>query len=179
MNPTIVALDLGTKCGWALSAANGIRSASTSIAAGAKQLPAQRWLKFRLLLDSLAEHADITALYFEDVKAHGPGVQAAHVYGGLVAMLELWAYHRNIPLHPVGVGTIKKHWTGKGNAKKPDMVAEAKRRGFTPRDDNEADALALLDYALCAEGEHTPTAIERPPVQVSEAAWRSPFEAVA
>jgi Holliday junction resolvasome RuvABC endonuclease subunit len=44
----------------------------------------------------------------------------------------------------VPVGEIKRGWTGKGNAKKEAMVAEAVRRGYSPADDNEADAIALF-----------------------------------
>ncbi len=89
-------------------------------------------------------------VYFEDVKAHA-GVLAAHAYGGYLAILEMLCVTRNIPCHPVGVGVIKKYWTGKGNADKEAMINEAKRRGFNIVDDNHADALALLSYALKQE----------------------------
>ena len=45
------------------------------------------------------------------------------------------------------MGTIKKHATGTGNAGKAEMIA-ARVRGFNPQDDNEADALALLAWAV-------------------------------
>ena len=48
----------------------------------------------------------------------------------------------------VPVGTIKKHATGKGNAGKSEMIVAAKVRGHNPVDDNEADALALLHWAI-------------------------------
>ena len=41
---------------------------------------------------------------------------------------------------------IKKHATGKGNASKEAMLASARSKGHDPSDDNEADALALLDW---------------------------------
>jgi Holliday junction resolvasome RuvABC endonuclease subunit len=46
------------------------------------------------------------------------------------------------------VGTIKKHATGKGNADKVAMVEAMQLRGHPVTDDNEADALALLYWAL-------------------------------
>ena len=46
------------------------------------------------------------------------------------------------------VGTIKKHATGKGNAGKGDVIASVTARGHAPVDDNEADALALLHWAI-------------------------------
>lgn len=53
-----------------------------------------------------------------------------------------------IPYRGVPVGTIKHHVTGKGNADKEAVIAAVRALGFDPVDDNEADALALLDWAL-------------------------------
>ena len=75
------------------------------------------------------------------------GTDAAHVYGGLLAVLTSWGELRGVPYEGVPVGTIKRHATGKGNANKDSMIAAARSRGFDPTDDNEADALALLGWA--------------------------------
>jgi Holliday junction resolvasome RuvABC endonuclease subunit len=53
-----------------------------------------------------------------------------------------------IPYRGVPVGTIKRHITGRGNADKDAVIAAVRALGFDPVDDNEADALALLDWAL-------------------------------
>ena len=50
------------------------------------------------------------------------------------------------------MGTIKLHVTGKGNADKQAMMAAVRARGFRPADDNEADALAILLWALDTRG---------------------------
>jgi Holliday junction resolvasome RuvABC endonuclease subunit len=50
------------------------------------------------------------------------------------------------------VGTIKKHATGKGNAPKQAMIHAACKRGFSPADDNEADAIAILLWATETQG---------------------------
>ena len=52
----------------------------------------------------------------------------------------------------VPVGTIKRHATGKGNAPKEAMIAAARARGFSPADDNEADAIAILHWAIETNG---------------------------
>ena len=52
----------------------------------------------------------------------------------------------------VAVGTIKKHATGIGYAGKQAVIDAMCALGFDPSDDNEADALALLKWAL-AEGD--------------------------
>ena len=46
------------------------------------------------------------------------------------------------------VGTIKRHIAGKGNADKQAVIDAVRRLGFQPADDNEADALALLHWAI-------------------------------
>jgi Holliday junction resolvasome RuvABC endonuclease subunit len=104
-----------------------------------------RYVRFTRWLDEIAAGAKL--ICFEEVRRHA-GTDAAHVYGGLMATLTAWAEIRGIPYEGVPVGTIKKHATGKGNANKEAMIAAAVARGYTPCDDNEADALALLHLTL-------------------------------
>ncbi len=146
---SILALDLGTHTGWAL------RSLDGSIISGTEHFKPQRfegggmrYLRFRRWLTEIKQAAgDIDAVYFEEVRRHA-GVDAAHAYGGFLATLTAWCEHHQIPYQGVPVGTIKKHATGKGNASKDEMIASARARGFLPADDNEADALALLHWAI-------------------------------
>jgi hypothetical protein len=49
------------------------------------------------------------------------------------------------------VGTIKRHATDKGNAGKDATIVAERARGFKPVDDNEADALAPLLWAIKTE----------------------------
>jgi hypothetical protein len=71
---------------------------------------------------------------------------------GRVATLTAWAELRGVPYEGVPVGTIKRHATGKGNAPKQAMIAAARARGYSPEDDNEADAIAILHWALETQG---------------------------
>lgn len=102
-----------------------------------------RYLRLRKALDDFKFETGLDAIYFEEVRAH-KGVDAAHVYGGMLATLSAWCEDQQVPYEGVPVGTIKKFWTGKGNASKEDMIAKAVQLGYSPADDNEADALALL-----------------------------------
>lgn len=148
----ILAIDIGTQCGWARSSRAGtIASGSEKFATGRMEKPGHRWLKFRAFLNEQRAVGEIHAVYFEDVKNHA-GILAAHVYGGFLACLEMWCAANNVPLRPVGVGQVKKHWTGKGNADKLQMVETARAKGFRPKDNNEADALAILSLARLLEG---------------------------
>ena len=149
MNTTILALDLGTHTGWALHQRDGtVTSGTEHFKPGRFEGGGMRFLRFkRWLTELLAASGALNAVYFEEVRRHA-GVDAAHVYGGLMAHLTAWCEHHNIPYQGVPVGTIKKHATGKGNAAKEEMLAAASRRGYAPIDDNEADALALLHWAV-------------------------------
>ena len=149
MQNTILALDLGTTTGWALMTRDGsITSGTESFKPHRFEGGGMRFLRFKRWLTEIKQTSDgIDAVYFEEVRRH-LGVDAAHAYGGFMAHLTAWCEHHQIPYQGVPVGTIKKHATGKGNASKGEMIAAAKARGHLPADDNEADALALLHYAL-------------------------------
>ena len=146
---TLLALDLGTTSGWAMRGldariANGFVSFRPQRFEGG----GMRYLRFKRWLAELkATAGDIHTVYFEEVRRH-VGVDAAHVYGGLMATLTTWCEHHNIPYQGVPVGTIKKHATGKGNAGKAEVIAAMQALVHVVTDDNEADALALLHWAI-------------------------------
>ena len=138
--------------GWALHQRDGtITSGTVHFSPQRFECGGMRYLRFKRWLNELRfTSGDINAVFFEEVRRHA-GVDAAHAYGGFMGHLTAWCEQHNIPYQGVPVGTIKKHATGKGNASKDDMVAVAKARGYFPIDDNEADALAILHWAM--EGE--------------------------
>ena len=154
MNTTILALDLGTQTGWALLQTDQrIISGSETFKPHRFEGGGMRFLRFKRWLTEIKQSADgLDAVYYEEVRRHA-GVDAAHTYGGFMAHRTAWCEHHQIPYQGVPVGTIKKHATGKGNASKDDMIAAAVRKGFAPEDDNEADALALLDWAINQAGD--------------------------
>ncbi len=144
----ILALDLGTMTGWALFNPPGTTlSGRWDLKPRRFDGGGMRFVRFRGNLDDLAETVNIRQVCFEEVRRHA-ATDAAHVYGGLMATLTAWCEERSIPYEGVPVGTIKKSWTGNGAAKKDAMIAEARKRGYEVIDDNEADALAILDLKL-------------------------------
>lgn len=149
MTNTTLALDLGTTTGWALRPRDGeIAHGFVSFRPQRFEGGGMRFLRFKRWLSEIdALAGDIQAVYFEEVRRHA-GVDAAHIYGGLMATLTAWCEHRNVPYQGVPVGTIKKHATGKGNASKDDMIAAMRGHGHPVSDDNEVDALALLHWAI-------------------------------
>ncbi len=107
---------------------------------------AEVFLNFRSWLNEMKEKfSNIEAVYFEEVRRH-LGTDAAHCYGGFLAVLSAWCEENNIPYQGVNVKTIKRFITGKGNASKSEVIEAIREKSFLPRDDNEADALALMFY---------------------------------
>ncbi|TCT10513.1 hypothetical protein EDC22_10510 [Tepidamorphus gemmatus] len=149
----LLALDLGSTTGWALRLAGGmVHSGSVSFRGSRFDGGGMRFLRFRGFLDGLlADAGGIEAIYFEEVRRH-IGTDAAHLYGGFLATLSAWCEEHGIAYEGVPVGSIKRHITGKGNADKALVIEAVRARGFDPEDDNEADALAILLWAVETRG---------------------------
>ena len=140
----ILAIDIGTKTGWAIKHDKRKPKYGTLDLAkthhfdgcGMQYIKFKKWLHEQLPLDLIV---------FEAVMAHDArAVHAQHKYGGLLATLQTFGDEYNVPYSGEGVSTIKKYWTGKGSASKEMMIKECRKRGLNPKNDNEADALALL-----------------------------------
>ena len=151
--PAVLALDLGSTTGWALRGRDDHITSGTIVHRNDRwQGGGMRFLRFRQWLTEMKHvSGGIDAVVYEEVRNHA-GTDAAHLFGGWLAILSAWCEHHGIPYEGVPVGTIKRFATGKGNADKAAMVAAMKARGFNPADDNEADALALLLWATSAQG---------------------------
>jgi Holliday junction resolvasome RuvABC endonuclease subunit len=161
--PSILCLDLGSRTGWALHDDGATFSGSISFKTGRYEGGGMRYLRFRQWLVDLLSNTRrskaaygspavaVDAVYFEEVRAHA-GTDAAHIYGGFLAVLSACCEDQAIAYLGVPVGTIKRHITGKGNADKATVTAAVRARGFDPADDNEADAIAILLWAIETQG---------------------------
>jgi Holliday junction resolvasome RuvABC endonuclease subunit len=145
----ILALDLGATTGWAVRAIGG------AITSGTAAFPFDRWqsggmrfLRFKRWLTEIKNQVGVfDFVVYEQVRRHA-GVDAAHAFGGWLAILTAWCDHHDIAYEGVPVGTIKRFIAGKGNADKEAVIAAVRARGFRLADDNEADAIAILLWAI-------------------------------
>jgi hypothetical protein len=149
----ILALDLGTTTGWALRGHDGlITSGTVSFRPSRYDGGGMRYVRFRAWLERLAVDAGpIGAIHFEEVRRH-IGTDAAHVFGGLLATLTAWAETAGVPYQGVPVGTWKRCLCGKGNASKGEVIEAVIANGFSPSSFDEADALAILHWAVATNG---------------------------
>lgn len=147
-------LDLATVTGWAMAGLTPkgkiqVQSGTQSFAINARiEGAGMRYLRFSRWLDEMAKGVTIERLAFEEVKQRAASVAAGHMYGGFMATLTAWCEANAVPYEGIPVQTIKKHATGKGNASKDDVIKAMRAKGHVVKDDNEADALALLYYVV-------------------------------
>jgi Holliday junction resolvasome RuvABC endonuclease subunit len=143
----ILALDLGTHTGWALLEGGHVESGVQLFDVKRGESPGMRYLRFNRWLEEMAG-ADPKPHVIVFEQAHHRGGAATEVAAGFsTRILEFCARH-GIEHASVHTATLKKFATGKGNADKEAML-EAARRRFKPdlEDDNEADALWILEWA--------------------------------
>lgn len=144
---TYLGLDPGTACGWAVLDSKGKREAS-----GVWNLRPSRHegggMRYVILRRKLADAIDghrIKYVAYEEVRGH-KGVDASHIYGGIIATLAALCEERRLPYKGVHTATVKKAATGSGRANKVDVMDAAVRRWDWPvQDDNEADALWVAE----------------------------------
>lgn len=73
------------------------------------------------------------------------------MYGAFMYILAAVCEAHQIPYEGCEVGEIKKYITGHGRATKDEVVKAVSNLGFSPADDNEADALSILLLAIAKE----------------------------
>lgn len=149
----ILALDLGTKTGWAalidgVETSGVLKLATDTELKKAKKdrLDRRNDLRITRLFQHLALQFGGTKfdwVFFEDVQFLSTQLQA-QLWASLRASVWLSATQAGVNIDCLPVGTLKKFATGKGNATKEEMIAAL---GMGAIDDNQADALHLLRYA--------------------------------
>lgn len=148
MSGGLYALDLGTKTGWAY-AVPGAEPVH-----GHVRLPADRGdgaffsAYRRFLLDHITVHAPRLIVYEAPLITGGmTHVQTVFRLFGLAAHTVEMAHIREVRCERANNASVKKFVTDNGRAKKPEVMDAIRARGWSPDDENEADALAVLLWA--------------------------------
>ena len=95
-------------------------------------------------LDAIGWHR-FSVVVYETPFARGR--DATRSLWGIAGILEAVVTDAALPVVDVAVPTIKKFATGDGRASKVEMIAAARRMGYTGNNEHEADAVCLLRYA--------------------------------
>ena len=145
----ILAIDPATKCGWAHS--NGA-SGTWDLSIRRDESSGMRLLRFEAKVLEVARLIGIDVIAFESptvAQGRKANLDGMKLGVKLQAIIERLCEGTDIEHIGYNLSTIKKHATGKGNASKEMMLSAARRRWPDAyiEDDNEADALWLLDIA--------------------------------
>ena len=139
----ILALDLGTNTGWARGGDEPrIESGVQLFDVRRGESPGMRYLRFNVWLQEIGAWPQL--IVYE--QTHNRGGAATEVAAGFATRVQEFCAARGIEHAAVHSGTLKKFATGHGNAKKPEMVQAAQKLKPGVTDDNEADALWLLEF---------------------------------
>ena len=153
---TILALDLGTHHGLGAPHRRWRRITSGTVSfrpdrcdgGGVRYLRFRAWLdEYRQRCSAASAWSSITKKFVLTLVPTLPTSMAVWL-----ATLTAWCEQRGVAYQGVPVGTIKRFIAGKGNADKDAVIAAVRARGFAPADDNEADALAILLWAIETAG---------------------------
>ena len=143
----ILSLDIATKTGWATNIA-GKKSGVAIFEQKRGESPGIRFLRCRAWLGSIHNLIGGYPELMVYEQPHHRGGAATSIIIGLLTEVLAFAAAREIDLMTVHSATLKKFATGNGRANKDLMIDASKNFGWDPKDDNEADASLLLEYAM-------------------------------
>lgn len=159
-------LDIATRTGAALWIPGTAAPRLLSIKLGGEPECVDRPMEaLREALAALHGLDPITHLFFEATILPGKTTPAT-VYKlcALAAMAEWFAYRVKAQCRRVEQQSWRKRFIGRGTGKGPDLkrmaVETARRLGWQPQDDHQAEAAGVLDYGLACFGVAVPWADE-------------------
>ena len=140
----ILALDVATKTGFASKYGSGVWDLSPK----RDESKGMRLIRFHKKLRELKESINFDIVVFE--RSAGFHKNALVIQSELHGVLKLFCEESNIEYKAYSAAEIKKHATGKGNAKKEIMITTAQEKWSDIEiiDDNHADALWIYDLAV-------------------------------
>lgn len=160
----VLALDLATHTGWALMEDGHFESGVQVFDVKRGESPGMRYVRFNRWLQSIvfpatenggprvSDQPRVSLIVYEQTvpfTAKFGGASAREISSGFSTRVQEFCAIRLIEHATVYPSTLKKWTTGKGNAKKHDMIEAVYARWAVPvEDDNQADAIALLHHAL-------------------------------
>jgi Holliday junction resolvasome RuvABC endonuclease subunit len=144
----ILALDIATKCGFAYNGEAGRISGTWDLSTRRDESTGMKLLRLESKLVEFSKMG-VELIVFEAARHAAPKMQGALVHQAkLQAIVERFCERRKIHGRGYSPAEIKAYMCGKGNAKKADVIeAVRKRFGYAGDDDNEADAIGLLELA--------------------------------
>jgi len=145
----ILALDTGLKTGFATLINGQIETGVQDFSKRRGESNGLMFMRFNAWLEEIHQLSmiKIDLIVFE--RAHHRGGYATEIGVGLTSRVQEFAVRIGAEYMAVHANTLKKFITGNGKAGKEAMMAWFEMKtGRKPESDDEADALALLYFAL-------------------------------
>lgn len=150
MEHRVLALDLATNIGMAIG--------------DPRELPAHRSFTLPSTGDDVGRFLDAFDIWLSDtITVERPTIcafEAPIIHAGKTSYLtarklmclaghtEFVLRRRDVPCFEGNVTQVKKFFAGSGRAQKGDVMAVARRLGLDPKNDDEADAVALFAFTV-------------------------------
>ena len=150
MSGPILALDLSSRTGWAVGRSGEVPGH------GVWLLPAATLGlggAFSALASSLEDALRLFVPGLIIMEAPLPpqaqtAMHSARLQFGLAAITEMLAHEWGVPCEEARATEVRRLVLGKGIATKAEVIAWCREQGLSPAEDNDADALVLLEYRL-------------------------------
>jgi len=150
----VLALDLGTRTGWALCEGGRIESGVQVFDVKRGESPGMRYVRFNRWLAGMYVGGPSSPDIVVYEQTHNRGGAATEVAAGFATRVQEWAATYGVQHAAVHSATLKKFTTGSGRGQKDAMHSAALAHGWLAHDrlgdwdDNRVDAICLLHYAL-------------------------------
>jgi len=138
----ILSLDIATNTGWKTKTSSGV----WNLKPNRGESEGMRVVRFKSKVREMITMESIGLVAYE--RPAGFHKSSIIVAAEMVGVLKDLCIEVGVNLACYSATEIKKFATGKGNANKDAMIAAAIGLGFTPADDNEADAIHLYNLAV-------------------------------
>lgn len=139
----VLALDVATNTGFCCASGSGV----WDLRPKRDESAGMRLIRFKAKLMDILKAEQINLVVFE--RSAGFHQNAVIVQSELHGVLKLFCEENSIEYKAYSASEIKRFATGKGNAKKDQMITAAKEKyGINVLDDNHADALHIYHFAI-------------------------------
>jgi Holliday junction resolvasome RuvABC endonuclease subunit len=142
---SVLALDTGSYTGYAICNDRKIISGIQNFSKKAGQENGAAFIFFRSWLVSTIKVYKPKVIIYEQGHHRGAGTV---LLLGFITIIQEVATEYDIKLIRIHSATLKKYATGNGRSTKDEMMAAARKKKWKFEDDNESDALWLLDHYL-------------------------------
>jgi hypothetical protein len=155
MSNALIAFDLATVTGWAWAGDGELHTGTFDLRKTGRTSENRHGAKFSEFVVSTTEllrEVEPQMVYYEDAgaAARRKCMAQTQLWFGWRALLLGVCYELGLNVEPVNTSTYKKEFGVPFRCGKDDVILECQRRGVLVTDENEADAVAILNVGLMA-----------------------------